>query len=815
MANVKPEVQKDRFNLANPREYLLYGIWKKDAKVQAEIGGVPLSASLEESEELFSQDRFEMAEHSELMNVLIRVNMPESLPSSGSLVVEMVKDGEKERWFRCPVSAMKAKAVDPQYFIEQTIRKDRHTLTLTGWVASPSHTEIKAYTPKGAELNMTQCRRFKRGDVELAYPETPIDEKCGFSLLINDIHSASVLIRFQTDSGRCEELSVPMSTGVVRTAKLRETIGKTLRFVRQNGLAALPKKVMRKLSGKDDPVPYMEWRTHNMPTPEDLEIQKKTHFEYEPLISVVVPLYKTPEVFLNKLVDSVKSQTYKRWELVLADGSGENSPLEGILKTLCGSDERIKAVCPGVQMRIVPNTNQGIAAASGEFIAFADHDDELSPDALFEVVKALNKDRLGDVIYSDEDKTDMNTIDFFEPHMQPDFNIDLLRTVNYISHLSVIRKTLLDKVGGLREEFEGAQDYDLILRCVEQTEHILHIPKVLYHWRTHSGSTSDNPESKEYAFETGRKAVQAHYDRVGIDAEVMKGEYPGLYRTRYHRAYDPLISIIIPNKDHTDDLKRCIDSIENKSTYKNYEYIIVENNSDKEETFEFYKQLEAENSKVHMVYYKGSFNFSAINNFGAQYAKGEYLLLLNNDTEIINPDCLEELLGYCMRDDVGAVGARLYYADGSIQHAGVVVGFGGIAGHCFVMHPKGTTGYFHRIISAQDYSAVTAACVLVKRKVFDEVGGLSEELAVAFNDIDMCMKIRQKGYLIVYNPYAELYHYESKSRGLEDTPEKVARFNHEIETFADRWPDILRDGDPYYNPNLTLDSQDFSLKKNY
>ena len=326
-------------------------------------------------------------------------------------------------------------------------------------------------------------------------------------------------------------------------------------------------------------------------------------------------------------------------------------------------------------------------------------------------------------------------------------------------------------------------------------------------------SVAANPESKAYAYEAGCRAIQEHYRRVGIEAEVEMTKHPGWYRSHVKIQGEPLVSIIIPNKDHIDDLKRCMDSIDQKSTYKNYEYIIVENNSTDDATFQYYKKLEAENPKAHVVYWDKEFNYSAINNYGAAFAKGEYLLLLNNDTEIINEDCLEELLGYCMRSDVGAVGARMYYEDDTIQHAGVVIGFGGIAGHCFVLQPRGTTGYCHRIICAQDYSAVTAACMMVKREAFDKVGGLTEELAVAFNDIDFCMKLREAGYLIVYNPYAELYHYESKSRGLEDTPEKVARFNKEIQIFERRWPDIMRDGDPYYNPNLTLKSQDFSLKR--
>ncbi len=466
-------------------------------------------------------------------------------------------------------------------------------------------------------------------------------------------------------------------------------------------------------------------------------------------------------------------------------------------------------------LQIAENTNAAMKAATGDFIVFADHDDELTPDALFRCVKALNEDPELKVLYSDEDKMSMDGHKFFQPHFKPDFNIDLLCTVNYICHLFVVKKEIVDQIGMLKKEFDGAQDYDFVFRCVEAAgrEQIHHIPRILYHWRCHEDSTAENPESKMYAFDAGARAIKAHYDRIGVPVEIEKGEYLGLYRTKFLWEEKPLISIIIPNKDHIDDLKRCIDSIEEKATYRNYEYVIVENNSTEDETFAYYKELEASNPKAHVVYWDGIFNYSAINNFGAAHAKGDYLLLLNNDTEIISPDCLEQLLGYCMRPDVGAVGARLYYEDDTVQHAGVVVGFGGIAGHCFVQQKRDATGYCHRIICAQDYSAVTAACMMVKREAFDKVHGLSEEFQVAFNDIDFCLRLGKAGYLVVYNPYAELYHYESKSRGLEDTPEKVARFNREIASFEKHWPEILRDGDPYYNPNLTLESQDFSLKR--
>ena len=608
------------------------------------------------------------------------------------------------------------------------------------------------------------------------------------------------------------------STGKIQWDRLVKklspyTVQKGLRYLKHYGL----KEFWIRLHERFEPeeVPYGPWYEAYQPTEEALEKQRRHKFKDGPLISIVVPAYLTPERFLRQMLDSLLAQTYENWELCLANGSPEDKDMETVLRSYAEMDSRIRYQDLKENLGIAENTNAAFAMAKGDFVGLLDHDDLLAPNALYEIVSALEKHPEADIVYTDEDKVTTDLTEHFQPHLKPDFNLDLLRSNNYICHFLVVRRNVVEKAGGFRREFDGAQDYDFIFRCVEavKDEEIYHVPKILYHWRCHEDSTAENPESKTYAFEAGRRAVQEHYNRIGIQAKVLDGEFLGLYRTEFIRDHDPLISIIIPNKDHIDDLKRCMDSIDQKSTYQNYEYVIVENNSTDPATFEYYKKLEAENEKVHVVYWDGVFNYSAINNYGASFARGEYFLLLNNDTEIINPNCLEELLGYCMRSDVGAVGARLYYEDDTIQHAGVVIGFGGIAGHCFVLQPRGTTGYCHRIICAQDYSAVTAACMMVKRTAFEEVGGLSEELQVAFNDIDFCMKLRKAGYLIVYNPYAELYHYESKSRGLEDTPEKVARFNREISVFEKRWPDILRNGDPYYNPNLTLKSQDFSLKR--
>ena len=420
-----------------------------------------------------------------------------------------------------------------------------------------------------------------------------------------------------------------------------------------------------------------------------------------------------------------------------------------------------------------------------------------------------------DCLYSDEDKLDMDGGSLFDPHFKPDFNPDLLGSVNYICHLFAVRKSLLDTVGQFDAAYDGAQDYDFIFRVTEKARHIVHVPKVLYHWRCHMNSTASNPESKLYAFEAGARAIRAHYERVYPECkikEVKKGVDYGIYHTIFELTEEPLVSVIIPNKDHREDLDKAMRSLLEKGTYENLEFIVVENNSTDPETFAYYEAIQKELPQVKVVYYEGGFNFSKINNFGVRYAKGEYLLFLNNDVELINPDTMRELLGYGMRRDVGAVGCRLLYEDDTIQHAGVVIGFGGIAGHTFIGLHEVQNSYFHRALTAQDYSAVTAACLLTKKELFLSVGGFTEELAVAFNDIDYCLKVRAAGQLVVYNPYALLHHYESKSRGLEDTPEKVERFNREVARFMKRWPEILEQGDPYYNPNLTLRKSNFALR---
>ena len=560
-----------------------------------------------------------------------------------------------------------------------------------------------------------------------------------------------------------------------------------------------------------DDVDYEEWYKNHKPTMEELQRQRDTEFEYEPLISILVPVYNTPEEFLKQMIQSVRKQTYGNWELCIANANPANETVAEILRISSTKDERIKVKDVPENEGIAQNTNAALAIATGDYIGLLDHDDLLTPDALYEVVKTINENDRPQVLYSDEDKITMGLSEHFQPHMKPDYNKDLLRSNNYITHFFVADRMLVEEVGGEDGEYNGAQDYDLILKCTERAKGIAHIPRILYHWRVHKASTADNPASKMYAFDAGKRAIEDHLKRCGEISKVSHEKDLGFYRVKYQVQGSPLISIIIPNKDQVESLDKCLRSIE-KSSYKNYEIIIVENNSTEDETFAYYKKIESD--KIRIVYWSDEFNYSAINNFGVKHARGDYLLLLNNDVEVITTDWLEELTANCQRKDVGIVGARLYYPDDTIQHAGIVIGIGGVAGALFVGMPRMFTGYLHKAAIQQDLSAVTAACMMVKRSVYEELGGLEEELKVAFNDVDFCLRAREKGYLVVYDPNVELYHFESKSRGTEDSKEKIRRFQNEIEYMRSRWLELLKKGDPMYNPNLTLTKWDYSLRNN-
>lgn len=587
------------------------------------------------------------------------------------------------------------------------------------------------------------------------------------------------------------------------------TIRKGFRYMKHYG----PKEFWIRLHERFEPeeVPYGPWYRAYIPTEETLEIQRKQKFDYSPLISIAVPAYQTPVEFLRQMIESLIVQTYSNWELCIVNASPDNEEMQKVLAEYSAGDSRVRFCNLKENLGIAENTNRAFAMAKGEFVGLLDHDDLLAPNALYEIVKILQDHPQADALYTDEDKVTTELDEHFQPHLKPDFNLDLLRSNNYICHFFVVRKSIVEKAGGFRKEFDGAQDYDFIFRCTENAGEVLHVPEILYHWRTHKASTADNPASKMYAFEAGKRAIEAHLERTGTKGEVSHTQDLGFYRVKYPVQGKPLVSVIIPNKDEKETLQTCLEMLEKNTGYQNFEIIIVENNSTTDEIFRYYKEL-SRNRKIHLLRWGKEFNYSAINNFAVAHAKGEYLLFLNNDVKSINPDWLEEMLGVCQRPEVGGVGAKLIYPDNTIQHAGCVIGMGGIAGHMFVDMPADRTGYLHKASLLQDMSAVTAACLLMKKEVFEQAGGFTEELAVAFNDVDLCLKVRKNGYLIVYDPYAKLYHMESKTRGAEDSKEKVRRFQTEIEYMRCHWIDILKNGDPCYNKNLSLTKWNYSLK---
>ncbi len=546
-----------------------------------------------------------------------------------------------------------------------------------------------------------------------------------------------------------------------------------------------------------------------------LQKQQSTHFKHPVIFSILTPLYNTPRYFLTAMLNSVLAQTYGQWELCLADGSDEeHAYVEEICRKYARKDSRVRYQKLKENGGISANTNACIDMSSGDYFAVLDHDDVLHPSALFEVMNTI--DRKGaDFIYTDESTFHHQPSDAYLPHYKPDYAPDTLRGNNYICHLSVFSRKLLEEAGKYyRSEFDGSQDHDMILRLTEKASSIVHIPKILYYWRSHPGSVASDSSAKEYASAAGCKAVEAHLKRIGLEGTVEPSAGYTFYRVHYRISGSPLVSIIIPNMDHLDDLDQCIDSIRTKTSWENWEIVIVENNSRQHRTFAYYRKITAEDPRISIVTCNQSkFNFPQLCQAGVQAAKGDYLLLLNNDTEVISSDWIEQMLMFAQRPDVGAVGAMLYYPDNTVQHAGVILGIGGIAGHAHKYLSRGDFGYMARMTYAQNLSAVTGACMMLRRDVWKVVKGMDPSFAVAFNDIDLCIRIRKAGYLIVWTPYAELYHYESKSRGKDNEEVHTARFVSEVSLFQKKWADVLRHGDPYYNPNLTLDKEDFSPRK--
>ena len=534
-------------------------------------------------------------------------------------------------------------------------------------------------------------------------------------------------------------------------------------------------------------------------------------WSYQPVVSVLVPTYNTDEVWLRRCVESVLEQAYPHWELCIADDASPEPQVMRILQEYAATDSRIRIERRSSNGHISASSNTALRLATGEYVALLDHDDELHPLALYEVVRALQQNPEWQLIYTDEDKID-ETGRRYDPYMKPDWNYDLLLSHNCVSHLGVYKRELLNEIGGFREGYEGSQDWDLALRCIERLSprEIGHVPRVLYHWRAIPGSTSVGVGEKDYARNAGMKAIESHLTRIGALASVQEIEgRPGNFRVSYKLLTQPRVSLIIPTRDGLHLLKRCVDSILERTNYTNYEIVIVDNQSSDPATLAYFRDV-VEDSRVHVLPFDRPFNYSAINNFAVAQTDGDLLCLVNNDIEVISADWIEEMASHAMREDIGAVGAMLYYPNDTIQHAGVVLGVHGVAAHAYCGEPRGWPGQMGRACLTQAMSAVTAACLMVRRKVYEQVGGLDEVLRVAFNDVDFCLRIRQAGYKNLWTPFAELYHHESATRGREDTADKMRRFAGEVEHMLETWGEQLL-CDPVYSPNLSITGRPFEL----
>ena len=577
-----------------------------------------------------------------------------------------------------------------------------------------------------------------------------------------------------------------------------------------------PKGIARKLVNK-----YREKRaikihgTGSFPTVAQRKAEEETKFERKIKISILVPLYNTPEKFLREMIESVQVQTYGGWELCLADGSDDAHAYVGeICRAYMEKDARIVYKKLESNEGISGNTNRCYEMATGDYIGLFDHDDLLHPSVLYEYMKVICQQD-ADYIYCDEATFKGNSINhMITLHFKPDFAPDNLRANNYICHFSVFKKELLADGELFRSQFDGSQDHDMILRLTQKAKKIVHVPRILYYWRSHKGSVASGIDAKTYAIDAAKGAIAEHLKGFGyknFEIESTRA-FATIFRIRYDVPVRPKISVVIANKDHVDDLSRCVESIINVSTYDNYEIIIVENNSETSEIRTYYEEI-MQHPNVRVVEYKGAFNYSKINNLGVEQSTGDYVLLLNNDTQVITPNWMEEMLMYALRDDVGVVGAKLYYEDRTIQHAGIVVGLGAhrTAGHTHYRIPEANVGYMGKLCYAQNVTAVTGACMMVRKSLYEQLGGLDEEFAVALNDVDFCLKVREKGLLNIFTPFAELYHFESKSRGSDKDDARAIRYQQESDRFKVKWENVLAKGDPYYNPNFSLDHSDFTV----
>ncbi|NVX16584.1 glycosyltransferase family 2 protein [Enterococcus faecalis] len=704
--------------------------------------------------------------------------------------------------------------------IFDSIYRDKATnnLTITGWALDTITKESPTFTINNEnQVSAYNIQRVLREDVNQIYQTEPAIE-AGFVVTLEGIKQKKVLPFHFQSSAHVVTVDFPLNKKYPvipgtedKVTRLWIKAKKGFKYMAKNGIShTIQRAKIEKLRNQAS---YPNWLARNEVLDIEAMTQEIATFHYQPKISIAMPVYNVEEKWLRLCIDSILNQVYTNWELCMADDASTDPNVKKILTEYQQLDERIRVVFREQNGHISEATNSALAIATGEFVALLDNDDELAINAFYEVVKVLNENPELDLIYSDEDKIDMDG-NRSDPAFKPDWSPDLLLGTNYISHLGVYRRSILEEIGGFRKGYEGSQDYDLVLRFTEKTtkERIKHIPKVLYYWRMLPTSTAVDQGSKGYAFEAGLRAVQDALVRRGINGHATHGEANGLYDVYYDIESEKLVSIIIPTKNGYKDVQRCVSSIIEKTTYKNYEIIMADNGSTDPKMHELYAEFEQQlPGRFFVESIDIPFNFSTINNRAAKKAHGEYLLFLNNDTEVITENWLTLMVSFAQQERIGCVGAKLLYPNNTVQHAGVILGLGGVAGHGHYGYPHGDLGYFGRLAINVNYSAVTAACLLMKKADFDAVGGFEEAFTVAFNDVDLCLKVQALGRDNVWLHEAELYHFESQTRGYDDKGKKKKRFEQEKVMMEEKWGPLI-ENDPFYNPNLTRDIPNFSLR---
>ena len=704
--------------------------------------------------------------------------------------------------------------------IFDSIYRDKTTnnLTITGWALDTITKESPTFTINNEnQVSAYNIQRVLREDVNQIYQTEPAIE-AGFVVTLEGIKQKKVLPFHFQSSAHVVTVDFPLNKKYPvipgtedKVTRLWIKAKKGFKYMAKNGIShTIQRAKIEKLRNQAS---YPNWLARNEVLDIEAMTQEIATFHYQPKISIAMPVYNVEEKWLRLCIDSILNQVYTNWELCMADDASTDPNVKKILTEYQQLDERIRVVFREQNGHISEATNSALAIATGEFVALLDNDDELAINAFYEVVKVLNENPELDLIYSDEDKIDMDG-NRSDPAFKPDWSPDLLLGTNYISHLGVYRRSILEEIGGFRKGYDGSQDYDLVLRFTEKTtkERIKHIPKVLYYWRMLPTSTAVDQGSKGYAFEAGLRAVQDALVRRGINGHATHGAANGLYDVYYDIKSDKLVSIIIPTKNGYKDVQRCVSSIIEKTTYQNYEIIMADNGSTDPKMHELYAEFEQQlPGRFFVESIDIPFNFSTINNRAVKKAHGEYLLFLNNDTEVITENWLTLMVSFAQQERIGCVGAKLLYPNNTVQHAGVILGLGGVAGHGHYGYPHGDLGYFGRLAINVNYSAVTAACLLMKKADFDAVGGFEEAFTVAFNDVDLCLKVQALGRDNVWLHEAELYHFESQTRGYDDKGKKKKRFEQEKVMMEEKWGPLI-ENDPFYNPNLTRDIPNFSLR---